>query len=82
MIGNKSFFTSLEDFNGSNVTFRDGSITRVRGRSSIFIPRYLKLDKVLYVENLKANLLNIGQICDSDHRVNFSQNLYVIINKE
>ena len=82
MIGDKSFFTSLKDFNGGNVTFGDGSVARVKGRSGISIPRCQNLDGVLYVDKLKVNLLSISQICDSDYRVNFSQILCETINKE
>ena len=34
------------------------------------------------MDGLKSNLLSINQICDSDHRVNFSQNLCEVINKD
>lgn len=71
MIGDKSFVTSLEDFNGGNITFRDSSATRVRSKSSISIPICLDLDGVLYANELKGNLLSNNQIYDSDYRVNF-----------
>ena len=34
------------------------------------------------MDGLKSNLLSISQICDSDHRVKFSQNLCEVINKD
>ena len=71
MIGNKSFCTSLEDNNGGIVIFGDGSFACVKSKGSIFILNCLKLDGVLYVDGLKANLLSISQICDKDYRVNF-----------
>ncbi|RVW34466.1 Retrovirus-related Pol polyprotein from transposon TNT 1-94 [Vitis vinifera] len=37
MTCDKSFFTSLADFNGGNVTLKDGSVVRVGGRGSISI---------------------------------------------
>ena len=82
MIGNKSFFTSLEDYNGCIVIFRDGILARVKDKGIIFIPDCLKLDGVLYVDGLKANLLSISQICDKDYRVNFFQDLCEVVNKE
>lgn len=36
-MGDMSFFTSFEDFNGGNVTLRDGSVACVRGRGSVSI---------------------------------------------
>ena len=82
MIGDKSFFTSLEDYNGDTITFGDGSLTHVKCKGSIFIPSYPKLDGVLYVDGLKANLLSISQICDNEHMVNFCQDLCEVIKKE
>ena len=38
MTGDKSFFTSVEDFNGGNVTFGDSSVTHVRGRGRVSTP--------------------------------------------
>ena len=41
-----------------------------------------KLDGVLYVEGLKANLLSISQICNKHHKVNFHEDLYEVVNKK
>lgn len=82
MIGDKPFFTSLEDYNGGTITLGDGSLARVKGKRSIFFLDYPKLDGVPYVDRLKANLLSISQICDNQHRVNFSQNKCQVINKD
>ena len=71
MTSDKSLFNSLEDFNGGNVTFGNDSVSRVRGRGSISIPSCPKLEGILYVDGLKANLLSINQICANDFRVNF-----------
>ena len=60
MIGDKAYFTSLEDYNGETVTFGDGSLACVKGKGSISIPTCPKLDGVLYVDGLKANLLSIS----------------------
>ncbi|KAL6312376.1 hypothetical protein AAG906_008048 [Vitis piasezkii] len=65
MTRDKSSFTSLENYDGGVVTFGDG-----------IIPGCPKLDGVLYVEGLKANLLSISQMCDKDHKVNFHQDLF------
>ena len=71
MIGDKSFFTSLEECNGGTITFRDGNLAHAKGKKSIYIPSYPKFDEVFYVDGLKENLLNISQICDKDHTMNF-----------
>ena len=82
MTGDKSFFTSMEDYNGGVVTFGDGSVAHVRGRGKVAIPGCPDLEGVLYVEGLKANLISISQICDSKFRVNFSQNMCEVIDKK
>ena len=60
MTGNKSSFTPLENYNGGTITFRDGSLVQVKGKGSITIPSCPKLEGVLYIEGLKANLLRIS----------------------
>ena len=82
MIGDKSFFTCLEDYNGDTVTFEDGSLAHVKGKGIISIPGCPKLDRVLYVYGLKANLLSISQICDSKHKVDFFQNSCEVLTKK
>ena len=81
-IGDKSFFTSLKDYNGGIVIFGDGSLACVKYKGNISILSCPKLDAVLYVDRFKVNLLTISQICDKDHRVIFFQNLCEVVNKE
>ena len=54
------------------MTFGDTSVAHVRGRGKVSIPGYPDLERVLYVEGLKTNLISISQICDNKFRVNFS----------
>ena len=82
MIGDKFSCTSLENYDGGVVTFRDGNLAHVKGKGSIVILGCPKLDGVLYVKGLKTNLLSIIQMCDKDHRVNFHQDLCKVVNKE
>ena len=71
MIGDKTYFNSLENYNGGTTIFWDGSLARVKGKGSMVIPSCPTLDGLLYVDGLKASLLCISQLCDKDHRVNF-----------
>ena len=82
MIGDKSSFTSLENYNGGVVTFGDGNLAKMKGKGSIVLPGCPKLDEVLCVEGLKENLLSISQMCNKDHKVNFHQDLCEVVNKE
>ena len=54
----------------------------MKDEESISILGCLKLDGVLYVDGLKANLLSISKIFDNEHTVNFCQDLCNVINKE
>ena len=67
----KSYFTSLENYNGGIITFGDGRLACVKGKYSIATLGCPKLDGVLYVKGLKVILLSISQMCDKDHRANF-----------
>ena len=56
MIGDKSFFISLKDYNGWIVSFGDRILAHVKRKRSISITGCPKLDGVFYVDGLKANL--------------------------
>ncbi|KAL6343098.1 hypothetical protein AAG906_018934 [Vitis piasezkii] len=81
LIKMRTYFTSLENYSGGTIIVGDGNLERVKGKGSIVIPSH-KLDEVLYVEGLKANLLSISQICNKNHKVNFHQDLYEVVNKK
>ncbi|KAG5531907.1 hypothetical protein RHGRI_026496 [Rhododendron griersonianum] len=74
MTGDKSLFAKLEKYNGGFITFSNGNTGKIIGQGTINAPGIPPLDNVLYVEGLKANLLSIGQFCDTMHKVNFSKN--------
>ena len=69
MIGDRSLFKVFESKKGGNVTFSDGSKSRIKGKGIISLPRLLDIANVLYVESLRVNLLSISQICDQDFMV-------------
>ena len=54
----------------------------MKGKGSIVIPSYPKLDGVLYIKGLKANLLSISQMCKKYHKGNFYKDIYEVVNKE
>ena len=57
-----------------NVTFADGVKSQVLGNRTLNVEGFPKLDNVLHVEDLKANLLSISQICYQNLFVNFDRN--------
>ena len=59
MIGDKSKFVSLENYDGGVVIFGDDKSSVIHARGSIsFVGD--NIDDVLYVEGLKHNLLSVG----------------------
>ena len=63
MTGDDSMFTSLED-PGDHVTYGDNSRGRVIGLGRIGITHDVSISNVLFVEDLKFNLISIAQLCD------------------
>ena len=80
MKGDASFFTSLEDYQDGRVTFGDGSKSSIIGRGTIELPGFPKLENVFYVKGLKANLLSISQLCDTDFAVKFDRDTCKVYN--
>jgi hypothetical protein len=73
MTGDKSLFKELiKDKGGGNITYGDGSKSKVIGQGIVEIPGAPTPQEVLYVEGLKENLLRISQFCDLDLVVQFS----------
>ena len=73
MSGNRSFFSELKECAFAYATFRDGANERIlaKGNSEKYNLPYL--NDVQYVEELKANLISLSQLCDQCYIVNFSK---------
>ncbi|XP_022891922.1 uncharacterized protein LOC111406778 [Olea europaea var. sylvestris] len=71
--GNKALFTSLDECNGGMVIFGDGGSAPILGKGTVQMHGLPVISNVLYVEDLKSNLLSISQICDTDFEVSFVQ---------
>ena len=65
-----------------SIAFGNGNLAKVKDRGGIVTLGWPKLDEVLYVEGLKENLISISQMCEKDHKLNFHQDLYKVINKK
>ena len=70
MTGNKNAFTNLEICHGKIVTFGDNSKGQVKGKGTISLNNVLIKD-VLFVSNLKYNLISASQLCDHNYHVAF-----------
>ena len=57
---------------GGNVAFRDDSSTKILGKGTVKLgSENVKAGKVLLVEYLKHNLLNVSKICDQGYTLTF-----------
>ncbi|GKB08541.1 retrovirus-related pol polyprotein from transposon TNT 1-94, partial [Tanacetum coccineum] len=73
MTGNQKLFSSYKAYNGGNVIFGSNLQGNIIGKCTISNDS-LKIDNVEHVDNLRFNLLSIGQICDNKCKVTFSVN--------
>ena len=60
MTGDQSHFKVFESKKGGNVTFSDGSKSRMKRKGTISLPGLLDIANVLYIKGLKVNLLSIS----------------------
>ena len=81
MTGDRSLFKVFKSNKGGNVTFGDGSKSQIKGKGTISLPRLPNITNVLYVEDLRVNLLSISQICDQDFMVLFSKAKCLVLNE-
>ncbi|GJU73117.1 retrovirus-related pol polyprotein from transposon TNT 1-94 [Tanacetum coccineum] len=72
MMGNRKLFSTYKAYNGGNVIFGSNLRGNIIGKVTISNDS-LKIDNVEHVDNLRFNLLRIGQICDNKCRVTFSE---------
>ena len=82
MTGDKSLLKSLKEKVGDYVTFSDGSHVQVLGKGTVKILGLPILKNVLYIKELKANILSITQICDEDFLIQFLKKGCIIIDEE
>ena len=71
-------FISLDLKDGGKVTLGDNTTCRVLASGIIQLSHFITLEKVLYVDNLKHNLLSVSQLCDKGLSVCFSANKYIL----
>ncbi|TYK06527.1 gag-pol polyprotein [Cucumis melo var. makuwa] len=82
MNGNRSYFTNLNDCVIRHVTFGDGAKGKIIAKGNIDKDDLPRLNDVRYVDGLKANLINISQLCDQGYKVSFDDIGCVVMNKE
>ncbi|PNX89518.1 gag-pol polyprotein [Trifolium pratense] len=73
MTGIERYLTDVESYATNFVTFGDGAKGEIKGIGKLIDNGLPKLDSVLLVKGLTANLISISQLCDQGMKVNFSK---------
>ena len=80
MTGNEYLLTNLQPYSFAFVTFGDGAKGSVLGSCSLNVMGMPKLRDVLLVEGLKVNMINIGQLCNQNLFVKFTNDRCIVLN--
>jgi hypothetical protein len=73
MTGVGKFLKDMKSYSSSFVTFGDGAKGEILGIGNLINSDLPKLDNVLLVKGLTANLISISQLCDQGMKVNFTK---------
>ena len=80
MTSNKWLLSNILPSSLDSITFGDDAKGSVLGSSFLNIPSLPKLRDVLLVVGLKANMININQLCDQDLFVRFTKDKCIVVN--
>ncbi|KAG9457685.1 hypothetical protein H6P81_002193 [Aristolochia fimbriata] len=81
MMGNPRNLTDIHREDGGQVTLGNGAKAAVIGRGSLRVDGLPKLENVLLVNGLKANLLSISQLCDQSFHIKFTKEGCIVENE-
>ena len=77
-----NFLDNIKFYTTNYVTFGDGARGKIVGICDMVSAGLPRLDNVLLVNGLTANLISISQLCDKGLSVNFSKSECLIIDKK
>ncbi|MCH95552.1 gag-pol polyprotein, partial [Trifolium medium] len=80
MTGFEKFLVDIKSYSTSFVTFGDGAKGEIKGVGKLINSGLLKLEDVLLVKGLTANLISISQLCDQGLKVNFTKSECLVTN--
>ncbi|CAJ2661762.1 unnamed protein product [Trifolium pratense] len=80
MTGVEKYLKEVKSYATSFVTFGDGAKGEIKGIGRLIDHGLPKLESVLLVKGLTANLINISQLCDQGMKVNFTKNECLVSN--
>jgi len=73
MTGVDKYLEDVRPYASSYVTFGDGAKGKILGIGNLIKHGLPRLDNLLLVKGLTANLISINQLCDQGLEVNFSK---------
>ncbi|MCI39982.1 gag-pol polyprotein [Trifolium medium] len=73
MTGVEKFLVNIKSYSTSFVTFGDGAKGEIKDVGKLINSGLPKLDNVLLVKGLTANLISISQLRDQGMKVNFTK---------
>ncbi|CAJ2661891.1 unnamed protein product [Trifolium pratense] len=82
MTGVEKYLMDIKSYATSFVTFGDGAKGEIKGIGRLIDNGLPKLENVLIVKGLTANLISIRQLCDQGMQVNFTKNECLVTNDE
>ncbi|CAJ2667397.1 unnamed protein product [Trifolium pratense] len=80
MTGVEKYLKEVKSYATSFVTFGDGAKGEIKGIGRLIDHGLPKLENVLLVKGLTANLISISQLCDQGMKVNFTKNECLVSN--
>ncbi|XP_045792050.1 uncharacterized protein LOC123886812 [Trifolium pratense] len=80
MTGISKFLVDLKSYPTTFATFGDGAKGEIVGIGKLSNNRLPKLDNVLLVKGLTANLISISQLCDQGMKVKFTKSECLVTN--
>ncbi|MCI54039.1 gag-pol polyprotein, partial [Trifolium medium] len=82
MTGVEKFLVDLKSYFTSFVTFGDEAKGEIKGEGKLINSGLPKLNNVLLVKGLTANLISISQLCDQGMKVNFTKSECLVTNEK
>ncbi|WJX62830.1 hypothetical protein P8452_47785 [Trifolium repens] len=82
MTGENKYLINMRSLKSSFVTFGDGAKGEIVGIGDLINHGLPKLENVLLVKGLTANLISISQLCDQGMKVNFTKSECLVNNED
>ena len=81
MTRERDFFKDYQLVSKGHVSFGDGEKRCVLGKGTFDVNGLLRLETMIRIEGVKANLISISQLCDQNLVVKFTKNTCKVLNK-